>query len=115
MVLGLVLLGLLLAYAYPVRVYLAQQAEIDQLRGSQTSQTERIEQLNLEAAKWNDKAYIFSQARKRLHMVVPGEKPYVVINGNNADPAGSSATPDDGSGGGKAWYGKLWASVEAAN
>ncbi|HET8684061.1 MAG TPA: septum formation initiator family protein, partial [Micromonosporaceae bacterium] len=34
-VLGLLLVGLLLAYAYPVRVYLSQQAEIAQLEAAQ--------------------------------------------------------------------------------
>jgi cell division protein FtsB len=115
MVLGLVLLSLLLAYAYPVRVYLAQQAEIDQLEGSQASQSERIEQLNLEAAKWNDPEYVKSQARKRLHMLLPGEKAYLVIDPNTADPSGSSTAPSGGSGGAKPWYGKLWSSVEAAD
>src|SRR5258706_7103089 len=37
-VLSLVLLGLLLAYAYPVRVYLTQQAEISALEDQQASQ-----------------------------------------------------------------------------
>jgi cell division protein FtsB len=115
MVLGLVLLSLLLAYAYPVRVYLAQQAEIDQMQGSQASQSERIEQLNLEAAKWNDNEYVKSQARKRLHMVMPGEKPLIVVDPNNADPSGSGTAPAGGTSGPKPWYGKLWSSVEAAN
>src|SRR5690348_2201871 len=115
MVLSLVLLGLLLAYAYPVRVYLAQQAEIAALEDSQADQTQRIDQLNIQAAKWNDPEYIKSQARKRLHMVLPGEKQYVVVDpsAGQADAAGAPA-PNGGKGP-KPWYGKLWSSVEAAN
>jgi cell division protein FtsB len=115
MVLSLVLLGLLLAYAYPVRVYLAQQAEIAALEDSQADQTQRIDQLNIQAAKWNDPEYIKSQARKRLHMVLPGEKQYVVVDpaAGQADAAG--APGPNGGNGPKPWYGKLWSSVEAAN
>ncbi len=115
MVLSLVLLGLLLAYAYPVRVYLAQQAEIAALEDSQADQTQRIDQLNIQAAKWNDPEYIKSQARKRLHMVLPGEKQYVVVDpsAGQADAAGAPAS--SGGNGPTPWYGKLWSSVEAAN
>src|SRR5690348_1015594 len=114
MVLSLVLLGLLLAYAYPVRVYLAQQAEIAALEDSQADQTQRIDQLNIQAAKWNDPEYIKSQARKRLHMVLPGEKQYVVVDpsAGQSDAAGAPASSGNGP---KPWYGKLWSSVEAAN
>ena len=115
MVLSLVLLGLLLAYAYPVRVYLAQQAEIDALENSQADQTERIDQLNIQAAKWNDPEYIKSQARKRLHMVLPGEKQYVVVDPANGQSAGAGAPTPSGGDGHTPWYGKLWSSVEAAN
>jgi cell division protein FtsB len=114
MVLGLVLLGLLLAYAYPVRVYLSQQAEIAALEDSQADQSERIDLLNQQAAKWNDPEYIKSQARKRLHMVLPGEKEYVVVDPSNGQSSGPQAPPTTAKGP-KPWYGKLWSSVEAAN
>src|SRR4029079_12070615 len=89
MVLCLVLLGLLLAYAYPVRVYLTQQAEISAFEDSQATQREKIEQLNEQAAKWNDPEYVISQARSRLHMMLPGEKALVVID--PASGAGAAA------------------------
>src|SRR5215212_55888 len=52
-VLGMVLVGLLLAYAYPVRVYLAQQAEIAGLEQQQREQRDRIAGLADERAKWD--------------------------------------------------------------
>ncbi|WP_433210757.1 FtsB family cell division protein [Dactylosporangium sp. CS-047395] len=113
-VLSLILLVLLLAYAYPVRVYLAQQAEIEALEQSQQRQAAKVAEMQARAKKWDDPEYVISQARQRLHMVLPGEKPYVVV-----DPANSQQTdPDELPGAPKqprAWYGKLWSSVEAAD
>lgn len=113
-VLGLVLLVLLLAYAYPVRVYLAQQAEITALEQSQERQAAKIAEMAARAAKWEDNEYVISQARQRLHMVLPGEKPFVVVDPSRSQQADPTAIP----GAEKAsrpWYGKLWSSVEAAD
>ncbi|MEV8511233.1 septum formation initiator family protein [Dactylosporangium sp. NPDC051484] len=111
--LSIVLLVLLLAYAYPVRVYLAQQAEIQSLEESQQRQTVKVAEMEARAKKWDDPEYVISQARQRLHMVLPGEKPYVVVDPANrqetdlTDLPGASKPP-------RPWYGKLWSSVEAA-
>jgi cell division protein FtsB len=115
MILSLVLLGLLLAYAYPVRVYLAQQAEIAALENSQASQREKIELLNQQAAKWNDPEYVKSQARQRLHMVLPGEKAMIVIDQSGGQQAAAGTGPTGTTKTGKPWYGKLYSSIEAAN
>src|SRR5688500_1159719 len=72
-VLGMVLVGLLLAYAYPVRVYLAQQAEIAGLEQQQREQRERIAGLADERAKWDDPEFVKAQAKKELQYVLPGE------------------------------------------
>jgi cell division protein FtsB len=113
-VLSLVLFVLLLAYAYPVRVYLAQQAEIEALEQSQERQAVKVAEMQARAKKWDDPEYVISQARQRLHMVLAGEKPYVVV-----DPANNQQTDDtDLPGAPKAtrpWYGKLWSSVQAAD
>jgi hypothetical protein len=109
------LLALLLAYAYPVRVYLSQQAEIAALEQHQVLQRDQIDRLTQERAKWNDDQYVIAQARSRLHYVLPGETPYVVLGGDQA-PNTASAKP--GAGGKPAkhpWYGGLWSSIGAAN
>ncbi|MEU7867883.1 septum formation initiator family protein [Dactylosporangium sp. NPDC049140] len=113
-VLSLVLLVLLLAYAYPVRVYLAQQAEIEAMEQSQQRQTAKVAEMQARAKKWDDPEYVISQARQRLHMVLPGEKPYVVVdpaNNQQTDPAERPGAPKPP----RPWYGKLWSSVEAAD
>ncbi len=110
----MLLIGLLLAYAYPVRVYLSQQNEIDQLERSQAAQRQHIDDLAGQLQKWNDDEYVKAQARGRLLFVLPGEKPLLVVdNAPKPGPAGTVAPTgrDDAS----PWYGKLWTSIRTAD
>jgi cell division protein FtsB len=107
-VLGLLLLALAFAYAYPMRVYLAQEAQIDDMETSQQAQRERIRALTERVARWNDDEYVIAQARSRLQFVRRGEVLYIV----GADPAlpGAAATGDD-----EPWYRELWSNLQAAD
>lgn len=110
----MLLIGLLLAYAYPVRVYLSQQNEIDQLQRSQAAQRQHIDDLAGQLQKWNDNEYVKAQARGRLLFVMPGEKPLLVVdNAPKPGPAGSTAPSGPGDAG--PWYGKLWTSIRTAD
>ncbi len=114
-VLATVLLALLLAYAYPMRVYLTQQAEIQALEDRQHTQRLHIKELEEERAKWNDDEYVRAQARRRLHYVLPGETAYLVLDGSGApDAPGGSPGPGTGKPP-ERWYGGLWSSIGAAN
>jgi cell division protein FtsB len=112
--LGLVLVALLLAYAYPMRIYLTQQAEIAALESNQQAQRARIQEKQTQVAKWNDKDYIIAMAHKRLQMVLPGDKAFVT-----GVPPGDPDAPTDPHAGQAIntgpWYGKLWSSVQAAD
>jgi cell division protein FtsB len=114
-VLGMVLVGLLLAYAYPVRVYLAQQAEIAGLEQQQREQRERIAGLADERAKWDDPEFVKAKAKKELHYVQPGDIPLIPLpdqqkpGATNPTPPGTDRPSPD------PWYRKLWSSVEVAN
>ncbi|MFG1952183.1 septum formation initiator family protein [Micromonospora sp. NPDC048830] len=115
-VLFAVLIALALAYTYPVRVYLDQQADIERMQASQEAQREHIAKLSDRAAKWRDKEYIRIQARERFGMVYPGEVPVIVLydpEGAARDAAGGAppAPPTDP----EPWYDTLWSSVHAAN
>ncbi len=119
-VLGLVVVTLLLSYAYPVRVYLAQQAEIAHLESAQTAQKQRIVALSQQREKLNDPQYIRTEARRRFQMVLPGEIAYVIVNdeaaGGTATAVGSATAP--GSVAGRAtgpWYEQLWTSIRSAD
>jgi cell division protein FtsB len=112
-ILIVVFVTLALAYTYPLRVYLAQESQIAQLRADQAAQRTAIQAKSEELAKWQDPAYIKAQARAKYFYVEPGETPLLVINDPNgaAKDAGKKApvaAPDR-------WYDTLWSSVRAAD
>ncbi|WP_169745802.1 FtsB family cell division protein [Actinocatenispora sera] len=113
MVLALVFVALILAYAYPVRTYLGQRAQIAELTDAQAQQKERIAKLRSQRDKWDDPQYVEAQARRRLRMVRPGDKVYAVY-GDPKKPGGSGSSDrrvrSDGP-----WYGKVWSSVQGAD
>jgi hypothetical protein len=103
------LLALTLAYAYPLRVYFAQQAEIAQLEADQRQQRERIQQVADEVARWDDDEYVKDQALQRLLLAEVGEMVYVVgVDTTQPDGGTEVATPP-------AWYEQLWTSVQTAD
>ncbi|MET8527228.1 septum formation initiator family protein [Micromonospora sp. NPDC005172] len=115
-VLFAVLIALALAYTYPVRVYLDQQADIERMEAAQSAQEREIAELAAEAAKWQDDEYKMTQARERFFMGRPGEKMMVVMN--DAEGAARDAGKPAGSGapaGPSTWYDTLWSSVRAAD
>jgi cell division protein FtsB len=105
--LGLLLFALMLAYAYPVQVYLTQQAQIDQLRASQQAQRKRIQDLTDQLAKWNDDDYVVAQARSRLQMVRKGELFYVVIDPAAAPTGAPEPQPP--------WFSQVWSNLQGAD
>jgi cell division protein FtsB len=114
-VLCMLLIGLLLAYAYPVRVYLSQQNEIDQLERSQAAQRQHIDDLAGQLQKWNDDEYVKAQARGRLLFVLPGEKPLVVVDNQAKTGASAGTSSVGGKVDGTPWFDKLWSSIRTAD
>ncbi|MEU8181894.1 septum formation initiator family protein [Micromonospora sp. NPDC049047] len=115
-VLFAVLIALALAYTYPVRVYLDQQADIERMEAAQAVQEAEIAKLAAEAANWKDPAYIKTQARERFFLGPPGEKMMVVLHdpegaARDAGKLAGSAAPA----GPSTWYDTLWSSVQAAD
>ncbi|ADD45450.1 Septum formation initiator [Stackebrandtia nassauensis DSM 44728] len=111
-VIALVLSALALSYAYPVRTYLEQRAEINRLRDSQGEQAQRIAELEAERAKWDDPAYVKAQARERLLLVEPGEELIIIVDDKpdkgdkDSGPSKSSKDP---------WFDDLWESFDNAD
>ncbi|MFV2019860.1 septum formation initiator family protein [Micromonospora sp. LOL_023] len=117
-VLLVVLVALALAYTYPVRVYLSQQADIARIEQAQQEQRDRIADLDAQAERWQDPDHIRIEAKRRFFMVYPGEVPLLVLNdpdgaardaGTPVDPLTDPAAPAD------PWYDTLWSSVQAAD
>jgi cell division protein FtsB len=104
----LLAIGLIFAYAYPVRVYLAQESQIAQMEKQQRDQQQRIQDLNARVAQWADDDYVIAQAASRLHLVPKGHLLYVV--GTDDSAAGSTTTPSDAP-----WYSQVWSGIQAAD
>lgn len=113
-VLGVVLLALALSYVFPVRVYLSQQAEIAEMVATQQRQREYLEQLEAEAARWEDEDYIRIQARKRLYFGEPGEILLITVWDDPAEAVSDQPAPAPHAPEGT-WWDTLWASVESAD
>ena len=111
-VLLLVLAMLGVAYAWPLREYYNQRAQIRDLRGATRATAARVIALEAEKARWADPAYIEAQARGRLHYVMPGEVAFTVIHPNQPNLVQTLPhTPQPV----RAWYDALWGSVRGAD
>jgi cell division protein FtsL len=109
-VLAVVICAIALSLAYPVRAYLAQREQIDQLMAQQQTMLAQVKNLQAEQARLSDRSYIEQLARQELDMCFPGTQCYVVegsqslINGTRPQQSGPAP-----------WYAKLWRSVEQAD
>ena len=102
----------MVAVALPLKIWLGQRGDIAQLT-AQTRQTEtQLAQLNAEHKRWHDPGYVESQARQRLHLVVPGQKTYVVLGKGHS--ARAAATPQRTAAATGPWYSQFWQSERAA-
>src|SRR5579864_7916807 len=103
--LAVVICAIALSLAYPVREYIAQRQQIDQLLAQQQTTAAQVKALEEQNARLGQTWYVEQQARDQLHMCFPQEQCYEVISGQ---PASSAATrnkaPAD------PWYAKLWGS-----
>ena len=112
--LAVVVLGLLLTIAYPLQNYLAQRGEINELRAREAAAQRDVAQLEKDAARWQDPAYIRQQAKRRLYFVEPGEKTFVVLGapeGSEPTAQDSAAPADDPDG---TWYERMWSTLDGS-
>ena len=115
--LGLVVIALVVSAALPLREYLSQRGQIDAERAKQSQQKARISALEEHLRQLQDPTYVKAQARSRLHFVLPGETPYVLLTPSTGPtPTGHAALSGTTVAGPEApWYSQLWASVRAAD
>ena len=105
---------LALAIAPPVKHYFTQRAQISALNSQLASDNKALEAARQELLLWQDPEYIKSQARERLHFVLPGERQYIVTGD------GTTSTTEEGTKvansltDGQPWYSRLIASITEA-
>ena len=108
--LAVVICAIALSLAYPVREYIAQRQQIDQLLARQQATAAQVAALQQEAAELGQTSYIEQRAEDELHMCFPDEQCYEVISGQPPrSPASSKQAALD------PWYDKVLQSVKRAD
>ncbi|MGO8957709.1 MAG: FtsB family cell division protein [Streptosporangiaceae bacterium] len=107
-VLVIVLCAIALSLAYPVREYIAERRQIDQLVAQNAQLAIAVGKDRAEQRALASSSYVEQQARDKLHMCFPDQTCYVVITPVRRH--GRTATAQSGS----PWYGRLWDSVREA-
>jgi cell division protein FtsB len=108
-VLAIVVCAIALTLAYPVREYIAERRQIDQLAATNAHLAATVQHMRAEARSLNSPAVIAQEARDDLHMCFPSETCYEVIfpaRPHSRSAAQRTASP---------WYGRLWESVKKAD
>jgi len=109
--LSAILFVLALTIAPPVKHYFTQRAQISALKSQLSADNVALQKAREELLLWQDPEYIKSQARERLHFVMPGERQYIVTEGET-DAAQSGTTKIASSlADGQPWYSRLIASI----
>ena len=109
--LSAILFFLALTIAPPVKHYFTQRAQISALKSQLSADQTALQKAQKELLLWQDPEYIKSQARERLHFVMPGERQYIVTEGET-DAAQSGTTKIASSlADGQPWYSRLIASI----
>lgn len=67
------------SYAFPVRAWLDQRADLAAAEAERDALAAEVEELTEARDLWDDPAYIRAQARERLNFVLPGEVGLVVL------------------------------------
>jgi cell division protein FtsL len=107
--LAVVICAIALSLAYPVREYIAQRQQIDQLLAQHAAVSAQVKALQGQATALGQASYVEQQARDKLHMCFPDEECYEIIAGSSPvvpTPAKHAVSP---------WYTRLWQSVQRAD
>ncbi len=97
-----------------MRTWYEQHSERNALEQEAEELRDQVDELETELELWEDPAYVASQARERLHYVMPGEEGYVVVSEEEEaeEETGPEGLPPAGDG---EWHERLWSSVQAAD
>jgi cell division protein FtsL len=109
-VLAVVICAIALSLAYPVREYIAQRRQISQLETQRQAIVAKLGRLEQEHQELSSNAYVEQQAESRLHMCLPSQTCYVIIN-RQPPPGKAAAAPAVAA----PWYERLWTSVQQAD
>ena len=100
-----------LTIAPPVKHYFTQRAQIGALQSQLSADHSALQKAREELLLWQDPEYIKSQARERLHFVLPGERQYIVTEGKTDGTQNSTTKIASALVDGQPWYARLIASI----
>ena len=109
--LATVLFIMALTIAPPIKHYFTQRAQISALKSQVESNNTALEQARKDLLLWRDPEYIKSQARERLHFILPGERQYIVTEGDTTGNQQSTTKIASSLADGQPWYSRLIASI----
>ena len=113
--LAVVVFMLALLLAAPAQRYFSQRAQISGLEHQLNASQARVAKARTELERWRDPAYIKTQARARLHFVMPGETQYIVIDSSKNESTTSDNSPiATDLPAQAAWYQRLVSSIQLA-
>jgi cell division protein FtsB len=112
-VLVLAVAAVAVAVALPLKIWIAQRNNIASLTAQTRESQVQLRQLAAQDKRWKDPGYIESQARERLHFVLPNQKTYIVLgrSGRTTSAAAKQAQAAQATG---SWYDQFWSSEQAA-
>ena len=102
---------LALTIAPPVKHYFTQRAQISALKAQLSADNSALQKAREELLLWQDPEYVKSQARERLHFVLPGERQYIVTEGETTGTQESTTKIASSLADGQPWYSRLIASI----
>jgi cell division protein FtsB len=105
---------LTLAIAPPVKHYFTQRAQINALESQLSADNVALQNAREELLRWQDPEYVKSQARERLHFVLPGERQYIVVDGSTTPTQENTTEIASALTDGQPWYARLIASISEA-
>ncbi len=105
---------LALAIAPPVKHYFTQRAQISALNSQLASDHKALEAARQELLLWQDPEYVKTQARERLHFILPGERQYIVTENGTTSDSNTGTKVANSLTDGQPWYSRLIASITEA-
>jgi len=102
---------LALTIAPPVKHYFTQRAQISALKAQLSADNIALQNAREELLLWRDPEYVKSQARERLHFVLPGERQYIVTEGDTTGNQQSTTKIASSLADGQPWYSRLIAAI----
>ena len=109
--LSAILFILALAIAPPVKNYFTQRAQISALKSQLSADNVALQKAREELLLWQDPDFVKTQARERLHFVLPGERQSIVTETNSDGTQKSTTKIATSLVDGQPWYSRLIASI----